>query len=124
VKSIGYFRQLDHGTPDGPDLIEAIGDPLSEAEREPVARYLRAGFPLVVTGSLGTDFFAPERGEVSRINTLTDGEFLWPEDLAYYVETYGARPPADFLAHVRAQGSPPRLNKDEVAALITRLRGH
>ncbi|MGZ4636768.1 MAG: hypothetical protein ACXVYY_17115 [Oryzihumus sp.] len=124
MKSIGYFRQLDHGMPDGPDLVEAIAVPLPDDEREPVARYLRAGFPLVVTGSLGTDFFAPERGEVSRINTMTDGEFLWPEDLAYYVETYGARPPADFLAHVRAQGSPPRLTKDELAALMKRVRGH
>ncbi|HEX8971611.1 hypothetical protein [Oryzihumus sp.] len=124
MKFIGYFRQLDHGMPDGPDLVEAVAVPLPEAEREPLASYLRAGFPLVVTGSLGTDFFAPERGEVSRINTLTDGEFLWPEDLAYYVETYGARPPAEFLEHVKAQGSPPKLDQDELATLTTQLRGY
>ncbi|MGN6634112.1 MAG: hypothetical protein ACTHJ6_01450 [Oryzihumus sp.] len=76
MRLIGYFRQLDHGMPDGPNILEAVAQPLPSPDREAVSGYLRAGTTTVATGSRGTDFFAPERGEVSRINTLTDGDLL------------------------------------------------
>jgi hypothetical protein len=35
---------------------------------------------------------------------LTDGEWLWRDDLAHYVERHHVRLPEDFLESVRANG--------------------
>lgn len=122
MKAVGFFRQRDGGAYPGPDVLEAIAVPLTEEERRPVVRYLRAGTPLAVTGSRTVDVLAPERGEVSGVNVLTDGEFAWPEDLAYYVETYGARPPRDFLDVVDRAGLPGSLDLQALKALRPAFR--
>jgi hypothetical protein len=101
MEAIGFFRQLRHGLPKGPDLHAAIKDPLPVEERGALAEYLRRCPVFDATSDRGDDVLDPSKREVSAINTHTDGEYLWPEDLAYYVETYGARPPADFLDHVK-----------------------
>jgi hypothetical protein len=35
---------------------------------------------------------------------LTDGQYVWPEGFAHYVERHGVKPPAEFIAHVLARG--------------------
>jgi len=33
--------------------------------------------------------------------TLTDGEYIWPEGYAHYLEQHDVKPPEDFLEHMR-----------------------
>jgi hypothetical protein len=107
MRAIGFFRQLRHGLPKGPDIHEALRVPLAPEERGPLAAYLRACPVFAATGSRGDDVLDPTRRQVSRIDTHTDGAYVWPEDLAYYVEVYGVRPPLAFIEHVsRARGIP------------------
>jgi hypothetical protein len=35
---------------------------------------------------------------------LTDGQYAWPSDLAYYVERYHVRLPDDFVSVIAAHG--------------------
>lgn len=123
MKAIGYFRQLGHGAPQGPDLLEAVRDPLPEPEREQLARYLATCPAVAVTGTRAADVLRPGSQEVLAINTRTDGDYVWPEDFAYYVSEHGARPPEDFVAHVaRHGGHPPALDEEDVIALVPRAR--
>lgn len=123
MKAIGYFRQLGHGAPAGPDLHEAIRDPLQAPERDLLARYLASCPVLAATGTRAADVLRPGSAELLAINTRTDGDYVWPEDFAYYVAQHGARPPADFVDHVAARGGvPPALSDDELLTLVPTAR--
>jgi hypothetical protein len=48
---------------------------------------------------------------------MTDGTWVWPSDLAFYVERYHVELPTDFVEHVRSCGwNPPQLSDDELIA--------
>jgi hypothetical protein len=55
---------------------------------------------------------------------LTDGVWLWREDLAYYVATYHLALPRDFLARVRELGyRPPKVPESRLVEVLTRDLG-
>ncbi|MBU4215411.1 MAG: hypothetical protein KJ792_12230 [Actinobacteria bacterium] len=119
-REIGFFRELEHGDPHGPSLRDALIDPLPVPTREQVARYLRAGSVVMATTARTRDHFRPETGPVSGMNVMTDGTYVWSEDLAYYVETYGARVPDQVLRLAQA-GLPHPLTAEQINAVAQAL---
>ncbi|MBO4165282.1 hypothetical protein [Micromonospora antibiotica] len=103
MKTAGFFREL------GPDPVEVYTEsihaqlaprPLPDADR--VVRYLRDGHGLIDVMGAESDALGSGRHIVGGASVLTDGEWLWRDDLRFYVETYHARLPEDFLAAIRA----------------------
>ncbi|WHP18882.1 hypothetical protein [Cellulomonas sp. ES6] len=88
--------------------------------REAVARYLEQGSVIVATTARADDAIEPVHRDVAGINVLSDGEFVWSEDLAYYVRRYGARVPDKLLSRARA-GAPPRLSPEATTAVAKRF---
>jgi hypothetical protein len=117
MQAVGFFRELGHGLPAGPSLHDAIADPLPPGERSAVAGYLRACHVLAATSVMADDALDPDRRSVSPIDVHTDGDAVWPEDFAYYVEEYGARPPADLLERART-GTVPDVPREQLDAVI------
>lgn len=117
MHTAGFFRELDHGLPDGPRIAEALADPLEEAERPVIAQYLRECKVVAATSEQADDVVDESRTSVSPINIRTDGETVWPEDLAYYVEQYGVRPPPPLLERART-GTAPQISRQELDAVI------
>lgn len=117
---LGFFRELRHGDPEGPSIHDAVVDPLEPEVREAVARYLEQGSVIVATTARADDAIEPVHRDVAGINVLSDGEFVWSEDLAYYVRRYGARVPDKLLSRTRA-GAPPRLSPEAIAAVAERF---
>ncbi|HEX6538139.1 MAG TPA: hypothetical protein VF155_03045 [Candidatus Dormibacteraeota bacterium] len=114
LKEIGFFRELRHGDADGPSLA-AARDGLNEPDVEALANYLGSAATLAATGSMVDDALDPAQRFVARLETATDGEWVWPRDLAYYVRTYHVALPDDFIARVRERkGTPPALSRDEL----------
>jgi hypothetical protein len=55
---------------------------------------------------------------VARREIATDGQWVWPRDLAYYVETYGVALPDDFIQNMRQRRwQPPTLSSEELAVV-------
>ncbi|MET8546688.1 hypothetical protein ABZW03_39650 [Kitasatospora sp. NPDC004799] len=77
------------------------------AEREAVARYLRAGAPVLLTPMLMDDVVDPGRRGVVPMGFRTDGRWIWTDTVTYYLDEYGLAPEPDLLAHVREQGDGP-----------------
>ncbi|QSQ24865.1 hypothetical protein JY651_07965 [Pyxidicoccus parkwayensis] len=122
VKMVGFFREGINGAPgdpSGPSIHDWLGK-LSPDERRRVAEYLDQGKVIVTScGPLG-DILNPARGKVTLAELRTDGVFMWPTPLAYYVREYGVGLPSEFLSHMEAAGwSPPRLS-DEAWALLAK----
>ena len=55
----------------------------------------------------------PSKAKVTPSHVMTDGIWVWPYDLAYYVEAYHILLPEEFVAHVRSVGWIPRPVPDE-----------
>jgi len=107
LKRYGFFSELEHGDPDGVSLIGLRDTGRWDANEKPLAvEYLRSGVLLVGCPGVVTDVLAgSDGGEAEAIGSphvLTDGEWAWPADLAYYVDRYNVPVPDEFLARMRA----------------------
>lgn len=115
IERVGFFRELRHGEADGPSL-SAIRDRLDAADVEMVAGYLDSAPTLAATGSLVDDVLDPGKKGVARLEIATDGAWVWPRDLGYYVRTYRVALPPEFVATIRArQGAPPAMSDADLA---------
>ena len=124
LREVGFFRELEHGDRDGPSLRDAVTESPRQ-DREHLAGYLRSGSVIAATGGmLVDDVLDPERTNVAELMVLTDGEWLWLSDLAYYFEEYKVALPEDFVDHMRAlDWTPPSLSDDELVALEKEMFG-
>ena len=64
--------------------------------------YLDQGEPLVLTTTLLTDVVDPTLGEAVPINFRTDGRWIWPDAVAYYLNVHELAPDPELFAHARA----------------------
>ncbi|MFC4157924.1 hypothetical protein [Chitinimonas lacunae] len=101
VKLVGYFRELKHGLRDGPSLKEAVEKGNYAAEKTELLAYLKEGVLYAAAPGVGVDVL-DSTGKLSGVaHALTDGKWMWPADLAYYVEFYNVSLPEDFLGDLR-----------------------
>jgi hypothetical protein len=122
TRRLGFFRELDHGDEDGPSLAEAR-QTAPARDQDQVARYLDAGRTVAATGVLVDDVLDPGNTAVAPLELVTDGAWVWPRDLAYYVRQYNVSLPEDFVSDVRKRAwQPPALTDAELAAVAERMR--
>ncbi len=75
--------------------------PLDPAEKGRVLDYL-GGAPVVLAArSYGTDAFDPGRPPSVPLTFRTDGVWVWPGAVAYYLREHDVAPDPELLAHVR-----------------------
>jgi hypothetical protein len=122
VRQVGFFRELRHGDPDGPSLREAVGDGSDPADPE-VVDYLDAGSVVAVAGRDVDDVLDDSKVGVAPRDVRTDGVWIWPGDLSYYVRTYGIALPSEFVDHARSQGwEAPALDGEALARVSREMR--
>ncbi len=98
-----------------PDHPELAGAPK-------VLEYLRAATTLLTTPDTLDDVWEPGRGRVVPMNFRTDGTWIWPDTVEYYLEEHGLAPESRLLAHVHAAGDqPPRLDQVALHRAMTEL---
>lgn len=96
---VGFFRELPHGDPEGPSLKNfAAAIPLQQNDR--IVSYLRSGALFIALPGLSRDVLSNEHPIIGSLALWTDGIFLWPSDLSYYVEKYSVGLPREFIKHM------------------------
>ncbi|SDP14708.1 Protein of unknown function [Actinopolyspora xinjiangensis] len=86
-------RPLVHGRP-----------PLAPQEAEPLRRYLENA-PVVLAAEHHTpDRLDPNRSEAIPDSWHSDGSWVWPTAVPYYLSQYGVPPQPELLQHVRSNG--------------------
>ena len=113
MQAIGFFREAPHGLPQGPSLMASLEHPLEGPDRRRLAEYLRRCPVVLATSTKVTDVLAPESGDLLSIDIHTDGQYVWPDQCAHYVERYGARLSAEFVKHALRQAHVP--SREELA---------
>lgn len=87
LKTIGYYKEMPHGQVTDPCMEEFINQEDVE-QAEMICNYLRNGSALIVSPGETVDILHPEKGFSGTATAYTDGTWVWPGDLAYYVESY------------------------------------
>lgn len=105
LKRVGFFRELIHGDRDGPSLKESLGD-RAATQNPQIVRYLLDAPLMAAFPGLVDDVIKPTI-TIGPAHIRGDGVWMWPQDLAYYVERYEARLPDEFIAHITASGFRP-----------------
>jgi hypothetical protein len=90
---------LSYGDPNGGSLENAVATASLENIDRTIA-YLKSGVAYVVAPGLSRDFLSPTHEIIGSLSLRTDGEFLWPSDLAHYVGKYRVGLPGEFLKHM------------------------
>jgi hypothetical protein len=79
-------------------------EPLAPDERDRVLAYLSAAPVVLAARSYDADLFAPDRPAAVPMNFRTDGTWVWPGAVGYYLREHGIAPDPDLLAHIRDRG--------------------
>jgi len=120
VQYLGWFSDLPHGRR-GAARLRDSRDELTEQEANLAANYLDNGTCIAeTTGAILHDELDPERPVIGPFRTLTDGIYIWPSDLPYYVRQYHVAVPAELLSAAR-HGLPPALSESEVDDVVDAL---
>ncbi|TDV48643.1 hypothetical protein [Actinophytocola oryzae] len=101
-------RVFDMSDPElGPRFAPDHPRMTDESERERVLWYLRSGTELLVTLATMPDVADPARGSVVPMTFRTDGRWIWPDAVTYYLEEHRLTPDPDLVAHIRTTDGPP-----------------
>ena len=100
LRRVGFFRELNHGDQDGERLSELVRA-VKTNEEEGIVAYLESGVLLIGTPGLTRDVLDPTSPIIGPPHVLTDGVWMWPADLPYYVKKYHVELPADFIERIR-----------------------
>ncbi len=100
LNRVGFFQELKHGDKVGMSLKKAVRNTPSENENK-IVEYLDKGVVLCVTAALVSDVLDESKGIIGNLEILTDGIWVWPSDLLYYVKFYHVVLDASFMEHIK-----------------------
>lgn len=100
---VGFFRELPYGESEGPELKGSLSNFLGENIDQVVA-YLKSGAAFIVSPGVSRDHLSGDHEVIGPLALLTDGKFLWPSDLAFYLRRYKVAIPSDFLMNMEING--------------------
>ncbi|KAA5838372.1 hypothetical protein ABT337_21405 [Saccharopolyspora hirsuta] len=92
------------------EVFDDSGRPITErpeldpAELEPIADYLERAPIVLAARSYDTDRLDPNRSPAVPMTFHTDGSWVWPGAVGYYLRQHGVAPEADLVAHIRGRG--------------------
>ena len=95
LRRIGHFYELssDSQRQEIRNLRGSLHAPL----KQKALRYLRSGVNTGIVMMVEYDHSSMPEACLGSVGLMSDGKWIWPSSLAYYVETYDLGLPADFL---------------------------
>lgn len=92
----------------------------SELKRQ-ILGFLRGGGFVLRATVLREDRLDPSRQNVVPLGYVSDGEWIWPLEMSYYLEEHDILPEDEFQEHMRALGFQARAPSEEILADAARL---
>lgn len=97
-------RVFDFAKPDtGPGFHPGHRVVTDADERDRLLRYLTSGTTVLHTTARTQDVLSPEAGQVVPTSFRTDGEWIWTDTVAYYLEEHGMAPDEELAAYIDAR---------------------
>jgi len=108
-------RIFDGPGPDGRPMVNR--PPLEPDEVDQLLDYLESAPVALTTQAMDSDRLATENPEAIPISFHTDGTWIWPVAVHFYLARYGVPPETELVQHIRAVGfSTPHVDEPTMAA--------
>lgn len=91
---LGMYKEFGQPTP--VSIMDSLGL-CPDSIRDGVAGYLDSGVTLIAATSFFDDVIDTDRLRIAQRRFLTDGYFVWPGCLGYYVREYGLEVPRELV---------------------------
>lgn len=101
-RSFRTARVFDGAGPGGRPSVNR--PPVPEAERQPLLDYLDHAPVAVANRGFDADVLHPDLPSVVPVAFQTDGHWIWPAAVGYYLRSYGVPPEAELVERARAAG--------------------
>lgn len=95
LRRIGHFYELSSDSQR--QEIRNLRGNLHAPLKQKALRYLRSGVNAGIVMMVEYDHSSMPEACLGSVGLMSDGKWIWPSSLAYYVETYDLGLPADFL---------------------------
>ena len=96
----GYYKEMPYAEDTDPSILDSIGKANPE-EIDNICSYLNAGVVLITCCGTSTDIIKPENGIAGTPSVMTDGAWVWPGDLNYYVKNYQLALNPEFITYMK-----------------------
>ena len=96
VKTVGFYKEMPHGGKSTDSILDNIYKENSSMV-DSICCYLEKGIEFIVSPGIVNDVINPERGTAGDTSIYTDGKWIWPGDLSYYVRNYKLKLPDAFI---------------------------
>ncbi|MBW8485282.1 hypothetical protein [Actinomadura parmotrematis] len=115
-------RAVDGRRPDGSPLVERPDVPGDQ--RDAVVRYLEQAPIVLAARSFDGDLFDDARAPKVPLTFHTDGTWVWPGAVGYYLRAHGVPPERELVDHIRSGGfRVPEVSEDARNAAIAVVTG-
>ena len=112
LKRIGYYKEMPHGDDTNPSIMDYIHKKIEH--KNDICKYLQSGCTLAACGSVVMDIISPEKGIIGSPDDVTDGTWMWPADLVYYVQNYNLELPSEFIETMKKNGWEIKVTLDDL----------
>lgn len=121
LKALGFYKEFKADNISGDSILDAQR-PAGDVDEQLLLTYLAAGHVLLDVMEVRRDVL--DGAEQGRSGSLvTDGAWIWREDLVHYVQKYHVRLPEAFLQHARLLAfAVPDLTEESLRALMDDAR--
>ncbi|MBG6093269.1 hypothetical protein [Actinomadura viridis] len=115
-------KPFDSTGPDGRPVVERPEVPAEE--RDTLVRYLENAPMVLAARSFDADMMDPGRAREVPLTYHTDGTWIWPGAVGYYLRAHGVPPEPELVAHIRARGFEiPEVGDDVRSAAVAVITG-
>lgn len=125
VEQAGFYRELGgaRGGTAVPSLRDAARD-VGEWDEERLIAYLEASHEIYTTMGAERDVIADDVWITGAGSLTTDGTYVWPTELAYYVRRHHVPLLPEFAAHIRARAYvSPEVPRERALAIFEECLG-
>jgi len=102
LQRFGHFYELAPDTQRSE--IGKLRSRLISTTKQQVLQYLQSGVEAGIVMMVEYDHFTEPEACLGTVALLSDGNWIWPSSLAYYVDKYEVRLPAEFLDNMAKNG--------------------
>ena len=92
----GFYKEMLQGEESNPSIFVCV-DKINPKEAEKICQYLNEGKVLIACGGIVEDIINPDNGLAGCPELKTDGIWVWPGDLAYYIKQYHLELDKEFI---------------------------
>ena len=103
IKEFGFFREFRSHYASVPGIISFLCD-TPQHNQSQIVEYLKNGIAYITVPGTVRDALSEDKKIIGPAHFFTDGNWIWPYELAYLVERYNVIIDSEFAQHMESLG--------------------